>query len=147
MTPISCLNAPVEVCTLNQHTAELLKEKLRLKGEGRVANWSRGARTVDISECKIDRRKALTNRDIKRLGIENFEKVIGECVKGTDDVVEVGCIGTVSVIPITLDLERFSVILSEILLFSFFEEAMGERNMAVKGWRHRERTHACEAVR
>lgn len=104
-----------------------------MSGEGSVANWSRGARTVNISECEIDRRKTLTNRDIKRLGVENFEKLIGECVEGTDDVVKVGGFRTVSVIPITLDLECFSVILLEYTPLSSFEETLGERKMVVKG--------------
>lgn len=102
-----------------------------MRGEGRVANWSRGARTVNISEREIDRGKTLTNRDIKGLGVENFEKLIGECVEGTDDVVKVGGLGTVFVIPITLDLECFSVILLEYIPLSFLE-AFGGRKMAVK---------------
>ena len=88
---------------------------------------------INISECEIDRRKTLTNRDIKRLGVENFEKLIGECVEGTDDVVKVGGFGTVSVIPITLDLECFSVILLKYTPVTSFEEAVEEERWWSKG--------------
>lgn len=90
-----------------------------MSGEGRVANWSRGARTINTSECEIYRCKTLTNRHIERLGVKNFEKLIGECVKGADDVVKARDFGMVSVIPITLDLECFSVILLEHTPFEF----------------------------
>lgn len=103
-----------------------------MRREVRVTNWSRGARTIDIGEREIDHRKTLTNRDIKRLGVENLEKFICECVEGSDDIVKVGGFGTVSVIPIALDLEYLSVILLIYTPLTSFMEAEGGKNTCLR---------------